>query len=278
MNVKQKIARGIFRTKLNIKGASPTILTVVAAAGVVATFIFTAKAAPKAEKRIEAKKEELAKDKLEPSKADIIVAAAPAYAPAVAACAITIVCIFASNSINRKQRDAIAAAYIAARESYSKYTNKVKEIYGEEAHNRIIDELAVEVAEQNETYFTTFIGSETRYTGDPNITTLFYDAQSERYFESTVGAVLDAQYHLNRNYILRGYVKLNEYYQFLGLSETKQGDCVGWDISGDHDGICWIDFRSHETDIPLKSGDSVRVVVVDTVFEPTLLRGYPEFD
>ena len=32
----------------------------------------------------------------------------------------------------------------------------------------------------------------------------------------------------NRNYILRGYSYLNEFYEFLGIEETEYGSVLGW--------------------------------------------------
>ena len=53
-----------------------------------------------------------------------------------------------------------------------------------------------------------------------------------------------AEYHLNRNYILRGFARLNEFYKFLGLETTDYGDTVGWDVCSE---IYWIDFNHRKT-------------------------------
>ena len=42
--------------------------------------------------------------------------------------------------------------------------------------------------------------------------------------------VLMAEYHLNRNYILRGEAVINELYEFLGLEPTDWGAEAGWHI------------------------------------------------
>lgn len=70
---------------------------------------------------------------------------------------------------------------------------------------------------------------------------LFYDEHSNRYIESTIEQVIAAEYHLNRNYILRGYSYLNKLYEFLGLESTNYGSVLGW-VSND-DGMYWIDFK-----------------------------------
>lgn len=73
---------------------------------------------------------------------------------------------------------------------------------------------------------------------------LFYDGYSNRFFESTIEQVMSAEYHLNRNYVLRGYTVLNELYEFLGLDDTEEGSVLGW--APIDDGMYWIDFNHHK--------------------------------
>lgn len=241
------------------------VFSAVAAAGVVATFIFTVKGTRKADKRINKLKEETE----EPTKIELIKAVAPTYTPAVIFGLLTILCIFESQYLNKKQQAAIASAYILANQNHKKYQDKLKELYGEEAHNRIIDELAVEKSKQPELYADGLI---TRYSSkdiyDSDDTRLFYDAYSNRYFESTIGAVLDAEYHLNRNYVLRGLVTLNEFYDFLGIENVENGDILGWDCCGDMEGIWWLDFGHRVTDIGKNIGDRLDCIIIDVAYEP----------
>lgn len=46
---------------------------------------------------------------------------------------------------------------------------------------------------------------------------LFYDGYSQRYFESKISQVLQAEYHLNRNFAIGADVTLNDFYLFLGI-------------------------------------------------------------
>ena len=41
---------------------------------------------------------------------------------------------------------------------------------------------------------------------DPDENRLFYDEYSRRYFESSVSRVLQAEYHLNRNFVMSGHL------------------------------------------------------------------------
>lgn len=248
-----------------MKISKSTVFSVVAAAGVVATFIFTTKAAPKAKKKVEA----ITDYQEEPSKIDIVKAVAPVYAPAITIGLVTILCIFESNHLNRKQQAALTSAYMFATESHRRYKDKLIELYGEDVHNTIMDELMVETAKEQEIFAE---GLCSRFSNkdmyDPEKPRLFYDRYSQRYFESTVGAVLDAEYHLNRNYVLGGIMTLNDFYNFLGLKDVTNGDILGWDAGDSMEGIYWLDFDHRVTNIDTKNGGQVECIVLDMVFDP----------
>ena len=239
-----------------------------AAVGVVATFLLTIKSTKDADEKITELKEETE----DPTTFEIVKTVVPAYAPAVIIGLATILCIFESSYLNKKQQAALSSAYILANQSHKKYKDKVKELYGEEAHNRIMEELAVEKAKEQELYADGLIG---RYSNtdmyNAQDTRLFYDVYSNRYFESTVGAVLDAEYRLNRNYVLRGHVTLNEFYDFLGVNNVEKGDILGWDCRGDMEGIWWLDFEHRVTNVGGNTGKKIPCIIIDMTFEPHLL-------
>lgn len=71
---------------------------------------------------------------------------------------------------------------------------------------------------------------------------LFYDSYSKTWFYSSALRVLNAEYHLNRNFVLGGAVALCEFYEFLGLNylyEKYMNSDLIWDSS---DGYYYIDF------------------------------------
>ena len=74
---------------------------------------------------------------------------------------------------------------------------------------------------------------------------LFFEEYSGRFFESTEEDVVLAEYHFNRNFVLRGYAELNELYEFLNLSPTESGAVLGWSIGAGEVfyGYQWIDFE-----------------------------------
>lgn len=114
------------------------------------------------------------------------------------------------------------SAYALIDTSYKEYKGKLKELYGEEVHQNIVNSIAIEkvddVAIHAEHLCTSCDLISEESCGEP---VLFYDEHSNRYFESTIEQVIAAEYHLNRNYILRGYSYLNELYEFLGLESTE---------------------------------------------------------
>lgn len=238
----------------SLKRASPTILSCIAAIGTVATAVLAVKATPKAIEYIQMNTGYNHDGVMEvPSKEEIVKATWKNYIPAAAVGLGTIVCILSANGLNRKQQATITSAYVLLENAYKEYKNKLKDIYGEETDT----EVRKAVAKDN-------------YTGDPDVTDgklLFYDEYSNQYFERTMEEVIDAEYHLNREFILEGDVKLNKFYELLGLPETELGAVVGWDSesAAAFFGYQWIDF---EHDLVVMD-DGLECYIVHMPFAPT---------
>lgn len=241
---------------------SSTILTIIGGIGVVGTAVLAATATPKAIRSVNEAEEEKG-EKL--TTWETVKAAGPAYIPAVVTCAATLSCIFGANVLNKHQQAAIASAYALVDNAYKQYKGKLKELYGEEAHNKIVDAIAVEKAEEvrvyNQSIATLCDLSVEDGTSEPR---LFYDEYANRCFESTIERVMNAEYHLNRNFVLRGYVTLNEFYEFLGLEQTEYGSTVGWSIE---DEMYWIDFNHRKA---LLDDDTLEVYIIEAPFGPTV--------
>ena len=97
---------------------------------------------------------------------------------------------------------------------------------------------------------------------EPDRKVIFYEEVSGESIARYEREVMDAEYHLNRNFVLRGVASLNEFYAFLGLPETRYGDEVGWTVA---DGYSWIDFE-HRLVSRDDGGDDV--CVIDMLFPP----------
>lgn len=240
---------------LNKKHAS-IILTCAGAAGVVLTSYLTAKATIKAVNILDREDEDL-------STKEKILAVGPTYIPPIISGVSTIVCIFGANILNQKYQASLMSAYALMNSSYNDYQRKLKELYGEETHQNIMDALAVEKAEDVQIYHECLMGSCNSTIGmGEQEKVLFYDDFSKRYFESTVEQVMAAEYHLNRNYILRGYACLNEFYTFLGLDEIDGGDVIGWTPDSE---LYWVDFDHRKTELE----DGLECCIIYMCYTPT---------
>ena len=242
----------IGKSKLFLRRNGSTILTVVGSAGVVATAVMTAKATPKAMRLLEQAKEKKGEDL---TKLEVVQVAGPAYIPAVVTGVATIVCIFGANTLNKRQQAALTSAYALLDQSYKDYKKKVKEVYGEEAHEKIKQELAKDEYKEND-----ILVSEGTH--------LFYDMYSNRYFESTLAKVKQAEYDLNRILVMKGYAYLNEFYVALGIDMIESGWDLGWSPGSNLDMYWqeWIDFSHTKTDM----GDGTECYIIEMWQEPCL--------
>lgn len=250
------------------KKATPTILTCISAAGVVVTVVLAVKATPKALKCIEKEKEvKNAENGENLTRMETIAACWRCYIPAAATGIATIGCIFGANVLNRRQQASLVSAYALASRSFNNYKQKVKELYGEEAHKKVMASLAAEKSAKPPLY----AGSLTQMTslgfedaGEEE--RLFYDAISDRYFQATISQVLQAEYHLNRNFALTGgFITLNQFYEFLGISKVQGGDEVGWMVS---DSLYWVDFDHQKTVVDDGLNGEVECYIIDAPFPP----------
>lgn len=247
--------------KLLWKRHGSTILSVAGGIGVVLTTVTAVRATPKALESLEEAKKEKDEDLTTIEKVKI---AGPKYIPTILMGTGTIACIFGANIMNKRHQAALVSAYTLVDSSFKEYKQKLKELYGEETHNNIVDAIAVEKVDRDWNVSGSYFGqscdlANEEACGEP---VLFYEEISGRYFESTIEQVLNAMYHLNRNYILRGYAYLNELYDFLGLEPNDYGSVMGW--APNDDGEYWIEFSTRKTVLD----DGLEVYILELPFEP----------
>lgn len=229
-----------FKTKL--RHASPAILACLSIAGVVGTTVMAVKETPKALRLVKAKKDELQKEELTP--AELVQTTWQCYIPSALMGFGTITCIVGVSILSKHNQAALASAYAMINESYKQYRQATKKVYGADADSRILAEMAKDAY-----VYTSDWGNQVyNMDMDPDSEILlFYDLVSQRYFNTTMAAVLNAQYHVNRNLIIRGDCSLNEYISFLGLDGVEHGDEFGWDLSSLYaDGLSWLDFDNQK--------------------------------
>jgi hypothetical protein len=244
-----------------LKRNSSTILTCLGAVGVVATTVMSVKATPKATAALEAKKEEKGDDL---TALETITAVAPSYAPSVVTGIATIGCIFGINVLNKRNQASLMSAYALLDKSYKQHKDKVKELFGEQGAFQVKESIAKDHYEEQESTLT----------GEGE---LFYDFYSDRYFESTMDKVKQAEYELNRMINVEGGAYLNDFYKLVGLDAIEGGDIVGWSV-----GLCfeqywqpWVDF-SHE--YTTMDTDSTRYADMDCCIITFLQDPVPNFE
>lgn len=237
-----------------VKHNSPTILTCIGAAGVVGTAVLTGKAVVKASKLLEEAKEEKGED-LTPM--ETLQVAGPTYIPAVLTGVATITCIFGANALNKKKQAAILSAYTLLDRSYKDYKEKVEELYGEGAGRNVRNKLAKDKYDENDISVD----------ADKQ---LFYDEFSERYFESTMEKVLEAEYELNHIIARDCGVFLNEFYELLGIGTVDYGDYMGWSSFAlvETYWYCWIEFE--HTKVIMDDGLECTIISMkqEPIFDP----------
>ena len=247
--------------KLFWKRHSSTILTCMGGMGVVATSVTAVRATPKALLLLdEAKKEK----NEELTNAEKIKIAGPVYVHSILIGIGTLTCVFGANIMNQRSQAALVSAYSLIDSSFKEYKQKLKELYAEETHNNIVDAIAVEKVPADWVTRGSYFGQTCDITsedacGEP---VLFYDEYGNRYFEATIEQVISAEYHLNRNYILRGYAYLNELYDFLGLESTDYGSVLGW--APTDEGEYWVEFNHRKAVLD----DGLEVYILEMPFEP----------
>lgn len=257
-----------------LKKNTSTILTCLGAGGVVATVALAIKATPKALDKIQCaqvdKGEEilhkLREGALEKSDTGYILPKLTAietlqacwkeYLPTIAVGTGSLICIFCANVLSRRQQASLASAYAALESAYQGYRRKVCSILGPDTDAMI--EKAVEQEKQD---------IEDDLPPWDEVQTFYLPCCGKAaFFERTMEEVVQAEYHINRNLVLRGEVTLNEFLSFLGLDAVEEGDVIGWDcyIGETQYGYRWIDFnhRHYVTD------DGLTVCSIDTPFAP----------
>ena len=264
-------------TLTQLKRHVPTILSGLSIVGLIATTALAIKATPKAQKKIDKEIDRKNREalqlaikneqenlsqirKLEP--VETIKLVWRDYIPTIVVGLVTTVCIISTNVINQKSQARLMSAYGLLDQSYKKYRSAADRVFGDGADEKIISEVAKNQYISADG-FAIYDGED-----DSSEKVLFYDSYSNRYFHATMAAVINAQYHINRNLTLRGDVSVNEFYKFLGIKGVDGGEEIGWNIEDlFEDEIAWLDFKNHKTVLD----DGLVCYIVSPIFNPVLL-------
>jgi hypothetical protein len=261
---------------MNIKGFitkhAPTILSGLACIGVAVTAVLTHRAAIKAQATVKEWTEEKHEELTAFEKAQ---ASVRHYIAPVVAGVVTIGCIVKAQSVNQKDIARLTAVSGIVGGAYEKYRRTNIQVNGKEADTRVIKELNAQKAEYSNIVAES-LG--TLYSLNSAMDTqerLFYDSITKQYFTSTLSRVIDAEYHLNRNFV-QGHpeVDVKMWCDFLGIKCPKD-DNRGWVLVDD---LTWLDFTNTDptayTDV--SEYDDPQPIVIEPCVMP--VDGYQDLD
>lgn len=217
---KQMLVNAVKSVRTAAKRHSPEILTGIGIAGMITTTIMAVRATPKALTIIgECEVDENRKL----SKTEVVKATWTCYIPSAIVGGASIACLVGSTSVNLRRNAALAAAYSCAETALREYQDRVVEVIGEKKEQTIRDAVAKERIEKHPVSEQQIL-----YTGHGD--TLCYDAWCSRYFKSDIEVIRRAIHELNDRLRVDDYISLNEFYDAIGLEESKTGEILGWNI------------------------------------------------
>lgn len=233
-----------------MKKHSPEILTGIGIAGMITTTVLAVKATPKALILIEREKKKQDLDKLMP--VETVKIAWPCYIPAAVTGVMSIACLIGASSVNVRRNAALATAYALSETALKEYRDKIKETIGDKKEQSVRDAIAKDRIERNPVSNREIIITERG-------NSLCYDVVSGRYFRSDIDKIKKIANELNRRMLDEMDVSLNDFYYEIGLSNTKLGNDLGWNIN---DGFIDFNFSSQLAD------DGTPCLVIDYSIAP----------
>ena len=221
---KLNITNFIKSTQVALSKHSPEILTGLGIAGMITTTVLAVKATPKALREIEEFEECILcnHEKIKPM--DAVKITWKHYIPAAVTGTVSIACLIGASSVNVRRNAALATAYKLSETALTEYKSKVVETIGEKKERVIKDVIAKDKIEKNPVTQQNII-----VTGKGE--TLCYDELFGRYFTSDIDKLKKIENELNRRMRDEMYISLNEFYDEIGLSFTKIGENIGWNIN-----------------------------------------------
>lgn len=216
---------------------------------------------------------------------DVVTEIAPKYVVPATCFVIGQALTVGSSILSRDQSLVLSGALAATDRRYRKYREKNRELYGKQNDDRILVEISKDATPKYVDY-SNCVGNlpdneidgyavndvATYFAPEGNL--LFYDEfrygqphkdglLDDGFFVATVNQFQQARLHLNRNFVLRGYAELNEFYRFLGISEVPEGDNLCFDMS---EGYIFVDISLR----PFQLDEGVTAYRIDYEFPPEL--------
>ena len=263
---------------------APTILSITASAGVIATGYLAWKAGTRFED-VEGRDWDRRKECLRNADTILdedvpkierknrilfILDTVRTVAPAAIVGAATITMIYFSNSISKKRLAAMGAAYATLQTAFDGYKRTMVEALGKESVDKILKPKLPNVGKSAEEILSSDNKSDAANVSDAVVNSLkvlspyariiaeesstCWDP-NEDYTSQNLAAV---QLWANRRLERKGHLFLNEVFDQLGLSRTREGAVVGWLKNGEGDNyVSFGDFDASIYRVP--SDDYTRV-------------------
>lgn len=260
MNIKSLLTSSVARKVLLAKKNSPAVLFVAGAASMVGSTVLACNATLKLNalldeagettqkieeaSKIEGYTGELQNRDRKLHKVQTAAKIGKLYLPAIALGTFGLGCLTGAHLELRNRNTALMAAYAALDKGFREYRNRVSDAYGQDAERNIryaSDSMEGETQEDgksvtrrtsslvgNRSIYARFWDKDTtnNWLQDPNYNLAFLNSQ---------------QNYLNDRLNAKGHVLLNDAYDALGLSRTKEGCVVGW-VKNSKNGDNYIDF------------------------------------
>ena len=275
----EKVSRNFNKFGLKVRKASPEILIVAGAVGVVASAVMACKATLKLDEVLEEPKEKIekiheclnneefmssGKYTEEDGKKDLLtvyvqggIQVAKLYAPSVILGTLSLGAILTSHHILRSRNIALAAAYATVERGFKDYRGRVVERFGKRVDYELKNNIKAMEIEKIETDEE---GNEKVIKESQDVV----QAPSEKYSEYArffdignpnwqkdatlnLAFLRNVEKYMNDRLRTKGHVFLNEVYDALGIPRTKEGQIVGWIYSKDNPvGDNYIDFGIYD--------------------------------
>lgn len=251
-----------------IRKFGPPILAAASVIGTMATGYLAAKAGMKSAVLLreaeEAKGEAL-------TTGEKIKAVGKEFVPAVAVGTVTAASILGGYTIGKRINASLGAGYLALSNKYKQYQEEVKEEYGEEAHAKILQNMAKPGAEKANPEALVYNSFDQECNLDFEAAEeerTFLDAWSGKYFVSTINRVMAAEQCLNRQFVIfdnvcgkSSDVQLSAWYEYLGIEPPADSEKYCW-LTGDD--LYWIDFNHYK----MITDDGFEAYVVEFACNP----------
>ena len=192
---------------------APDLLLAVGVCSLIGSTIMAVKSTPKANHILEEKKDSTKMEKLK--------AVAPCYtSSALLACAGT-ASIICSRNITKNRFTAMATAYTVTSSTLRSFKKNLEEVVEPEKVKIIKSKVAKDNLKESKNDIPV---------NDGDKKPLFFDSTSGRFFRSTINDIDRVVNELNKQMMNDMSIRLNDFYNEIGLDRIKIGEDLGWNI------------------------------------------------